>query len=79
MIAVMDTCWRIFSRLPSVAKLGLAMLKNADEHDQGDEGRDVAQLIAQEIAQPKGACRSDLGALHIHLETYSYRQAAASS
>ena len=27
MIAVIDTCWRMFSRLPSVAKLGLAMLK----------------------------------------------------
>ncbi len=27
MIAVTDTCWRMFSRLPSVAKVGLAMLK----------------------------------------------------
>src|SRR3984957_16326779 len=29
MIAVTDTCWSIFSRLPSVAKVGLAMLKKA--------------------------------------------------
>ena len=27
MIAVIDTCWRMFSRLPIEAKLGLAMLK----------------------------------------------------
>ena len=43
--------------------------EEADERDQGYERRDVAQLIAQEIAQPKGACGSDLGALHIHLKT----------
>ena len=55
-----------------IADRGEARTRNAeeaDEHDQGDEGRDVAQLIAQEIAQVKGACGSDLSALHIHFQT----------
>ena len=43
--------------------------EEGDERDQGYEGGDVAELIAQEIADAKGACVSDLGALHIHLKT----------
>ena len=43
--------------------------EEGDERDQGDEGGDVAELIAQEIAEAKGAGGSDLGALHIHLKT----------
>ena len=69
MIAVTETCWRMFSRLPSEAKVGLAMLKKATRHDQRDERRDVAQLIAQEIARGERRGRSRASALwHVHLD-----------
>ena len=32
MIAVTETCWRMFSRLPSEAKDGLARLKKTTRH-----------------------------------------------
>ena len=51
MIPVTEICCRMFSRLPSVAKDGLAMLKKTTRHEQRDERRDVAQLIAQAVAR----------------------------
>ena len=66
MIAVTETCCRIFSRLPSVGEGGARDAEEDDEEDQRDEGRDIAQLIAQEIAEAKGAGGVDVGALRVH-------------
>ena len=52
-----------------IAERGEARACNAEENDEAekrDEGGDVAQLIAQEIAEAKGAGRTRFDARRVH-------------
>ena len=58
----------MFSRLPSEAKDGAGEAEETDQRDQGYEGGDIAQLIAQEIPETKGAGGARFGAWRVHAD-----------
>ena len=79
MIAVTETCCRMFSRLPSVAKAGRGEAEEADEQDQRRERRDVAQLIAQEAARGRTpGLGADVAIGHARLQSASSAGSLAS-
>ena len=66
MIAVTDTCCKNVLEIAERGERRTGDAEEGDERDQGYERGDVAQLIAQEIAEAKGAGGARFGAWRVH-------------